>query len=50
MKFIIGKYRVQNDSFPKSLIIANEEITDKISIARKCNSFFENPGRYKSGS
>ena len=29
MKSIIGKYRVQNDSFPKSLIIANKEITDK---------------------
>ena len=44
MKFIIGKYKVQNDSFPKSLIIANEEITDKLSIAEKCNSFFVNPG------
>ena len=32
MKSIIGKSRVQNDSFPKSLI-ANEEITDKKSIA-----------------
>ena len=29
MKSIIGKSRVQNDSFPKSLIIANKEITDK---------------------
>ena len=28
MKSIIGEPRVQNDPFPKSLIIANEEITD----------------------
>ena len=49
MKSIIGKSRVQNDSFPKSLIIANEEITDKKSIAEKCNSFFCEH-RYKSGS
>ena len=34
--------RVQNDSFPKSLIIANEEITDKKSMAEKFNSFFVN--------
>ena len=39
---IIGKSRVQNDSFPESLIIANEEITDKKSIAEKFNSFFMN--------
>ena len=44
MKSIIGKSRVQNDSFPKSLIIANEEITDKKSIAEKFNSFFVNTG------
>ena len=49
MKSIIGKSRVQNDSFPKSLIIANEEITDKKSIAEKFNSFFCEH-RYKSGS
>ena len=42
MKSITGKSRVQNDSFPKSLIIANEEITDKKSIAEKFNSFFVN--------
>ena len=36
--------RVQNDSFPKSLIIANEEITDKKSIAEKFNSFLVNTG------
>ena len=44
MKFIIAKFRVQNDSFPKSLIITNEEITDKKSIAEKFNSFFVNTG------
>ena len=44
MKSIIGKSRVQNDSFPKSLIIANKEITDKKSIAEKFNSFFVNTG------
>ena len=42
MKSIIGKSRVQNDSFPKSLIIANEEIIDKKLIAEKFNSFFVN--------
>ena len=35
---------MQNDSFPKSLIIANEEITDKKSIAEKFNSFYVNTG------
>ena len=44
MKSIIGKSRVQNDSFPKSLIIANKEITDKKSIAEKFNSLFVNTG------
>ena len=27
-----GKFRVQNDSFPKILIIANEEITGKKNL------------------
>ena len=49
IKSVIGKYRAQNDSFPKSLIIANEEITDKKSIAEKFNSFFCEH-RYKSAS
>ena len=44
MKSIIGIFRVQNDSFPKSLTFANEEITDKKSIAEKFNSFFVNTG------
>ena len=35
MKSIIGKSRVQNDSFPKSLIIANKEIIDKKINSRK---------------
>ena len=39
MKSIIGKSRVQNDLFPKSLIIANEEITDKKSIAENLTVF-----------
>ena len=43
-KSIIGKSRIQSDSFPKNLIIANEEITDKKSIAEKFNSFFVNTG------
>ena len=49
MKSIIGKSRVQNDSFPKSLIIANKEITDKKSIAEKFNSFFVNTGSNVAG-
>ena len=44
MKSIIGKFRVQNDSFPKSLIIVNEEITDDKSIADKSNRFLVNTG------
>ena len=43
-KSIIQKATVQNNSFPKNLIIANEEITDKKSIAQKFNSFFVNTG------
>ena len=43
-KSIIGKFRVQNDLFPKSLTIANEEITDKKSITEKFNCFFFNTG------
>ena len=35
MKSIIGKFGVQNDSFPKRLFIANKEITDKKSLAEK---------------
>ena len=35
MKSIIGKSRVQNDSFPKSLIIGNKEIIDKKVNSRK---------------
>ena len=42
MKSIIAKARVQNDSFPKSLVIANEEIIDKKSKAEKFNSFIVN--------
>ena len=44
MKSIIGNFRVQIDSFPKSLTIANEEITDKNSIRKKYNCFFLNTG------
>ena len=44
MKSIIGRFRVQIDSFPKSLTIANEEITDKNSISKKFNRFFLNTG------
>ena len=44
MKSIIGRFRVQIDSFPKSLTIANEEITDKNSIRKKFNCFFLNTG------
>ena len=42
MKSIVGKFRVQNDPFPKRLTNANEEITDKKSVAGKFNSFFVN--------
>ena len=48
MKSITGKFRIQNDSFPKSLFIANEEITDKKSIAEKFKFLCEH--RYESGS
>ena len=44
MNSITEKFRVQNDSFPKSLNIVNEEITIKKSIAEKLNSFFVNTG------
>ena len=44
MESILGIFRVQNDSFPKSLTFANEEITDKKSIAEKFHSFFVNTG------
>ena len=44
MKSIIEKSRVQNNSFPKSLIIANEKITDKKSIAEKFDRFFMHTG------
>ena len=49
MKSIIGKFRVQKDSFPKSLTIAIEEITVKTSITKKFNWFFFEH-RYKTGS
>ena len=38
----IHHWKILFDSFPKSLIIANEEITDQKSIAEKFNSFFVN--------
>ena len=41
MKSIIGKSRVQNGYFPKNVIIANEEITEKQFLCEH---------RYKSGS
>ena len=42
MKSIIGEFRVQNDSFYKSLVIAYKEITNKKLVAEKLNSFFVN--------
>ena len=42
MKSIIEKFRVQNDYFPKRSTVANEEITDKKSMAEGFNSFFVN--------
>ena len=44
MNSITEIFRVQNDSFPKSLNIVNVEITIKKSIAEKLNSFFVNTG------
>ena len=44
MKSTIEKFRVQNDSFPKSLTITNEGITDRKSKAEKFNSIFVNTG------
>ena len=48
MKSIIGKLRVQNDFFPKSLIVGTKEITDKQFIGEKINSFFVNTGKTSS--
>ena len=39
MKSIIGKFAVQSDSFRKICTITNEEVTDKMSIDEKLNSF-----------
>ena len=39
MKVIIGKSKVYNDNFPKSLNIDKKEITDKKTIAEKFNSY-----------
>ena len=44
MKVIIGKSKVYNDNFPKSLNIDKKEITDKKTIAEKFNSYFINVG------
>ena len=44
MKVVIGKSRICNDKFPKSLDINKEEITDKKIIAEMFNKFFINVG------
>ena len=40
MKAVIGKSKICNDKFPKSLDINKEEITDTKIIAEKLNKFF----------
>ena len=40
IKVIIGKSKVYNDNFPKSLNIDEKEITGKKTIAEKFNSYF----------
>ena len=42
MKAVIGKSKICNDKFPKSLDINKEEITDKKMIAETFNKFFIN--------
>ena len=44
MKAVIGKSKICNDKFPKSLNINKEEITDKKIIADTFNKFFINVG------
>ena len=44
MKVIIGKSKVYNNNFPKSLNIGKKGITDKKTIAEKFNSYFINMG------
>ena len=44
IKIIIGKSKVYNDNFPKSLNIDKKEITDKKTIAEKFISYFINVG------
>ena len=44
MKVVIGKSKICNDKFPKSLDINKEEITDKKIIAETFNKFFINAG------
>ena len=44
MKAVIGKSKICNDKFPKSLNINKEEITDKKIIADTFNKFFLNVG------
>ena len=44
MKAVIGKSKICNDKFPKSLNINKEEITDKKIIAYTFNKFFINAG------
>ena len=40
MKAVIGKSKICNDKFPKSLDINKEEITDKNIIAETFNRYF----------
>ena len=44
MKVTIGKSKLYNDNFPKSINIYKKEITDKKTIAEKFNSYFINVG------
>ena len=44
MKEIVGKNKMNQDSFPKCLVIENVQINDKILIAEKLNEFFINIG------
>ena len=44
MKAVIGKSKICNDKFPKSLDINKEEITVKKIIAETLNKFFTNVG------
>ena len=45
MKEIVGKTKVQENSFPRNLTIGDTKITEKSLIAKNLNDFFVNIDR-----